>query len=87
MSKPWNIKYNRESICTLVKQTGQTVRVRIESVRVNRFGEVLYDVRELETNIGYPALESSLRLASKVIDRDELAATAQQIALGLGGGE
>lgn len=87
MSKPWNIKYNRESVCMLAKQTGKTVLVRIESVRVNRFGEVLYDVREIETNIGYPALESSLRLASKVIDRDELATTAQQIALRIGGGK
>jgi hypothetical protein len=63
MSHPWNIKYNRGAICTLVNDHR---RVRIESVRVNRFGEVLYDVREIETNEGYPALESSLRLAANV---------------------
>jgi hypothetical protein len=64
MSHPWNIKYNRGAICTLVNDHR---RVRIESVRVNRFGEVLYDVREIETNEGYPALESSLRLAANVV--------------------
>jgi hypothetical protein len=63
MSHPWNIKYNRGAICTLVNDHR---RVRIESVRVNRFGEVLYEVREIETNEGYPALESSLRLAANV---------------------
>jgi len=64
MSHPWNIKYNRGAICTLVNDHR---RVRIESVRVNRFGEVMYDVREIETNEGYPALESSLRLAANVV--------------------
>ena len=83
MSKPWNIKFDRGAICTLV---GTKTRVRIESVRVNRFGEVLYDVREIETNEGYPALEGSLRLAAN-IDRDTLATTAQHIALGIGGGK
>jgi hypothetical protein len=64
MSHPWNIKYNRGAICTLVNDHR---RVRIESVRVNRFGEVLYEVREIETNECYPALESSLRLAANVV--------------------
>jgi hypothetical protein len=83
MIQPWNIKYNRNAVCTLV---GSTTRVRIESVRVNRFGEVMYDVREIQTNEGYPALESSLRLAANV-DRDYLAVEAQHIALGIGGGK
>ena len=61
MIHPWNIKFNRNAICTLV---GDDRRVRIESVRVNRFGEVMYDVREIETNEGYPALEASLRSAA-----------------------
>jgi hypothetical protein len=64
MTHPWNIKYNRGAICTLV---GSATQVRIESVRVNRFGEVMYDVREVETNEGYPALEASLRLAANVV--------------------
>ena len=64
MIHSWNIKFHRNAICTLV---GSTTRVRIESVRVNRFGEVMYDVREIETNEGYPALEASLRLTANVI--------------------
>ena len=64
MNQPWNIKYNRGAICTLA---GQQTRVRIEAVRVNRFGEVRYDVREIESNEGYPALEASLRLAANVV--------------------
>lgn len=83
MIQPWNIKYNRNAICTLV---GSQTRVRIEAVRVNRFGEVMYDVREVDTNQGYPALEGSLRLAVNV-DRDQRAVEAQQIALGIGGGK
>jgi len=67
MTHPWNIKYNRGAICTLVNDHR---RVRIESVRVNRFGEVLYNVREIETNEFYPALESSLRLAANVVKED-----------------
>jgi hypothetical protein len=67
MSHPWNIKYNRGAICTVIKTDGTKHRVRIESVRVNRFGEVVYDVREIETNEGYPALESSLRLAANMV--------------------
>jgi len=63
MTHPWNIKYNRGAICTLV---GSATQVRIESVRVNRSGEVLYNVREIETNEFYPALEASLRLAAEV---------------------
>jgi hypothetical protein len=59
MTHPWNIKYNRGAICTLVGSATQ--------VRVNRFGEVMYDVREVETNEGYPALEASLRLAANVV--------------------
>ena len=64
MIHPWNIKFNRNAICTLV---GSTTRVRIEAVRVNRFGEVMYDVREIESNEGYPALEASLRSAANAI--------------------
>ena len=67
MTQPWNIKYNRGAICTVIKTDGTKHRVRIESVRVNRFGEVMYDVREIETSVGYPALETSLRLAANVV--------------------
>jgi hypothetical protein len=67
MTHPWNIKYNRGAICTLVDDHR---RVRIESVQVNRFGEVMYNVREIETNEFYPALESSLRLAANVVKED-----------------
>ena len=64
MIHPWSIKFNRNAICTLV---GDDRRVRIEAVRVNRFGEVMYDVREIETNEGYPALEASLRSAANAV--------------------
>jgi hypothetical protein len=64
MIHPWNIKFNRNAICTLV---GSTTRVWIEAVRVNRFGEVMYDVREIESNEGYPALEASLRSAANAV--------------------
>ena len=64
MTHHWNIKYNRGAICTLVNDHR---RVRIESVRVNRFGEVLYNVRDIESNEFFPALESSLRLAANVV--------------------
>ena len=67
MTQSWNIKYNRGAICTLI---GSKTQVRIESVRVNRFGEVMYNVRELETNEFYPALEDSLRLAANVVKEE-----------------
>jgi hypothetical protein len=68
MSTPWNIKYNRGAICTLVNDHR---RVRIESVRVNRFGEVMYNVQEIETGEFYPALEASLRLAANVVVKED----------------
>ena len=62
MSIPWKFKFNFDQICTVEKQTGEVVRVRIEGVQNRRHLECpMYDVREIKSGIGYPALESSLR--------------------------
>lgn len=65
MSSSWPIKFNLHQICTVTKTTGETVRVRIEDVRVDRHGEVLYGVHELVSGIDYPACESSLKAYRK----------------------
>ena len=65
MSSSWPIKFNLHQICTVTKQTGETVRVRIEDVRVNRRGEVLYGVHEIVSGIDYPACETSLKAWKK----------------------
>lgn len=61
MSSAWSIKFNRHQVCTIAKQTGETVKVRIEDVRVDRHGEVLYGVHEIDSGVNYPACETSLK--------------------------
>lgn len=61
MSKSWQIKFNRHQICAVTKVSGETVKVRIEDVRVNRRGEVLYGVHEIVAGIDYPVCETSLK--------------------------
>ncbi len=66
MSIPWQFKFNCDQICTVEKQTGEVVRVRVEGVQNRRHLECpMYDVREVNSGIGYPALESSLRAEAR----------------------
>jgi len=65
MSSSWPIKFSRHQICALTKETGETVRVRVEDVRVNRRGEVIYGVHEIVSGIDYPACETSLKAWKK----------------------
>lgn len=60
--KDWGIKYNPGQIVLLAKQTGETARVRIEGVQAHtRAHGVIYDVREIDTAICYPAGQKELR--------------------------
>jgi hypothetical protein len=67
MSSSWPIKFNLHQICTVTKDSGETVRVRVEDVRVNRRGEVLYGVHEIVSGIEYPACETSLKAWKKPV--------------------
>lgn len=55
--RDWNIKYKRNQLC-IVKPNGK--QVTIEAVHGCKWGEVIYDVREVDTRIGYPASQDSL---------------------------
>jgi hypothetical protein len=59
----WKFRYKPHAICSLEKQTGEVVQVRIEGVVCSRHTEwiPIYDVREVVGGLGYPASESNLR--------------------------
>jgi hypothetical protein len=61
--KDWKFKYKLNAICSLEKQTGEVVQVRIEGVVCSRHTDwqPLYDVREVVGGKGYPVCESNLR--------------------------
>lgn len=57
----WPMKFRPFQRCWLAKE-GQRVLVEIEGVRIhNGLDEAVYDVREFDSGIGYPALESKLK--------------------------
>jgi hypothetical protein len=61
--KDWKFKFIPNAICSLEKQTGEVVQVRIEGVVCSRHTDWLpiYNVREVVSGEGYPVAESNLR--------------------------
>lgn len=57
----WGIKYHRGELVTLKKCGGEAVTVRIEGVSCSKSGGTIYDVREIDTGEGYPAMQDSLK--------------------------
>ena len=64
--KDWKFKYKPHSICSLEKQTGKVVQVRIEGVQCSRHTDwiPIYNVREVVSGEGYPVAESNLRVVA-----------------------
>ena len=55
-------KFAIDQILKLTKRDGEAVAVRVEGISINkRFEHPIYDVREVESRIGYPASENELK--------------------------
>lgn len=56
------MKFNLRQTVELTKHTGEVTVVEIEGFRNHvKFDYPIYDVREVETRVGYPAGEPSLK--------------------------
>lgn len=63
--EPWPMKFRPFEVVILRKSNAEETAVRIEGVRHwHKQEEPLYDVRELDSQLGYPVLESKLRRRS-----------------------
>ncbi len=67
----WGIKFERGQIVMLDKHQAGPTRVRIVGVHAYEHSpkDVMYDVREIETRIGYPAMQSSLKAIPVVVPK------------------
>jgi hypothetical protein len=68
MNREWEIKFSPGQTVILDK-SGNPCEVQIEGVRCHKSidWEVIYDVREIESRVGYPASQKNLsgKLAKK----------------------
>lgn len=61
MEKNWDIKFKPFEAAMLTKSTGETVKVQIESLATSEPGKPMFNVREVISRIGYPAMQSELK--------------------------
>jgi len=60
--REWNIKYRPNQILNLEKTPGEIVAVQIVGVsRHIRLDDVLYDVVEVASRVGYPVSQKNLK--------------------------
>ena len=61
MNREWEIKF-KPGQTVILNKDGTPCEVQIEGVRCNKSidWEVIYDVREIESRVGYPASQKSL---------------------------
>jgi len=60
--REWNIKYRPNQILNLEKTPGEIVAVQIVGVsRHIRLDDVLYDVVEVASGVGYPVIQKNLK--------------------------